>query len=80
MGPRLEPTAMGLDDSIAAPATPCSTRYLDVKATDHEAPLLWGLIPFSPSPKTNARVEIRQVDQLWSWAAPFWVLELRRAG
>ncbi len=38
---------------------PCNERYLDAKATDEDAPPLWGLIPSAPSPK-KARVEIRQ--------------------
>jgi Flp pilus assembly protein TadG len=43
--------------------TPCETKTLDVKATDHDAPLLWGLLPASPSPKAKARVEIRQIRE-----------------
>jgi hypothetical protein len=63
-------TGYGLDDTLdvdnnpATPANdPCSTRTLDVKATDHEAPLLWGLLPATPSPKAKARVEIRQIRE-----------------
>ena len=52
---------------------PCNERALDVKATDHDAPLLWGLIPLSASPKAKARVEIRQVrahSGMLPWAVP----------
>jgi len=53
--------------------TPCSTSFLDVKATDEDAPLLWGLLPFSPDPKSRAKVEIRQVraqSGMLPWAVP----------
>lgn len=53
----------GLDNTIATPGDPCSTSFLDAKATDDEAPLLWGLIPLTPSPKTHAKVEIRRVEE-----------------
>ena len=33
--------------------TRANERYLDVKATDDQAPPLWGLIPFTPSPKST---------------------------
>ena len=36
----------------------CDEKAIDVKATDDEAPPLWGLIPLVPSPKTHARAEI----------------------
>jgi hypothetical protein len=51
----------GLDNTVATPGDPCSLSYLDAKATDDEAPLLWGLLPLKPSPKTHAKVEIRDV-------------------
>ena len=41
---------------------PCATKFIDVKATDHDAPSLWGWLPFFPDPKTRARVEISQVE------------------
>ena len=41
---------------------PCVSKFLDVKATDHEAPLLWGWIPFFPDLKTRARVEISEIQ------------------
>jgi Putative Flp pilus-assembly TadE/G-like len=40
---------------------PCDTKFLDVKATDQDAPLLWGWIPFLPDLKTRAKVEISRV-------------------
>jgi hypothetical protein len=42
---------------------PCDTKYLDVKATDHDAPLLWGFLPFFPDLKTHAKVEISQIEE-----------------
>jgi Putative Flp pilus-assembly TadE/G-like len=66
-------TGYGLDYSIATPGDPCSTKYLDAKATDHEAPLLWGLIPLSPSPKTHAKVKIFDLESargMLPWAVP----------
>ncbi len=71
----------GLDDTIdpdgdpLTPGDPCSTRTLDVKATDDEAPTLWGWLPFVASPKTKARVEIRQVVEM-SGMLPFAVPEI----
>ncbi len=59
-----------LDNTLG---TPCNQKFLDVKATDDEAPLLWGLIPFSASPKTSARIEIRDLASargLLPWAVP----------
>jgi len=64
----MDPTGgYGLDDSEdrdGNPVTPgdhCTTRAVDVKGTDEDAPLLAGLLPLSPDPKAKARVEIRQV-------------------
>ena len=51
------------DGDPATPGTPCETKTLDVKATEHDAPLLWGLLPATPSPKTKAKVEIRQIRE-----------------
>lgn len=62
-----------LDNTIATPGDPCSTRFLDAKATDDEAPPLWGLLPFTPSPKSKARIEIRDLLSargLLPWAVP----------
>jgi len=59
----------GLDDTQDSPADPdtagdpCNERALDVKATDDEAPLLWGWFPYTASPKSHARVEIRQIKE-----------------
>ncbi len=41
---------------------PCDTKYLDVKATDDDAPLLWKWIPFFPDIKTRARVEVTEIQ------------------
>ena len=59
-----------LDNTLG---TPCAEKFLDVKATDDEAPLLWGLIPFTASPKTHARIEIRDLRSargMLPWAVP----------
>ena len=45
---------------LGVPGGPCYNGYLDVKATDHEAPLLFRWIPLFPSLKSRARVELRQ--------------------
>jgi len=63
----------GLDNTIAIPGDPCSTSSIDAKATDDEAPPLWGLIPLTPSPKTHAKVEIRDAESVRGtlpWAVP----------
>lgn len=39
----------------------CNERYIDVKATDDEAPFLWGLIPLSPSPKSHAKAAVKKL-------------------
>jgi hypothetical protein len=36
----------------------CDEGYIDVKATDEDVPLLWGLIPIKPSAKSHARAKI----------------------
>ena len=46
----------------ALPGTPCYTKFLDVKATDHDAPSFWGSLPFYPDPKTRARVRVSQIQ------------------
>jgi len=59
-----------LDNTLGMP---CAEKFLDVKATDDEAPLLWGLIPFTASPKTHARIEIRDLESargMLPWAVP----------
>jgi hypothetical protein len=70
---------IGLDDTLdpdsnsSTPGDPCTTKTLDVKATDHDVPLLWGLLPASPRPKSKARVEIQQVLEqagMLPWAVP----------
>ena len=58
MDPNLPSAGYGLDYSLG---TPCATKSLDVKATDDEAPTLWGWLPFIASPKTHAKVEIRKL-------------------
>jgi Putative Flp pilus-assembly TadE/G-like len=58
------------DDTIASPGDPCSVKYLDVKGTDEWAPLLWGLIPYTVSPKRKARVQIeraRSAEGILPW-------------
>jgi hypothetical protein len=42
--------------------TPCTTKFLDVKATDDDAPLLWKWLPFFPDLKSRARVEVTQIQ------------------
>jgi len=75
----------GLDDTEdrdGNPLTPgdhCTTRGLDVKGTDEDAPLLWSLIPLRPDPKAKARVEIHQVLEL-NGMLPFAVPEIDPAG
>jgi Putative Flp pilus-assembly TadE/G-like len=70
---------VGFDDTIdpdgnpGTPGDPCSTKTLDVKATDHDVPLLTGLIPIRPDAKSKARVEIRQIIEqagMLPWAVP----------
>ncbi len=59
----------GLDDTQDSPSDPdtagdpCNERALDVKATDDNAPLVWDWFPFASSPKSHARVEIRQIKE-----------------
>ena len=72
-------TGVGLDDTLdhdsnpLTPGDPCSSRTLDVKATDDDVPLLFGFLPFVADPKKKARVEIRQVKEqmgMLPWAVP----------
>jgi hypothetical protein len=54
-------------------ADPCNERYIDAKATDDEAPSLWGVIPLSPSPKAHAKVQAFDIESLTGmlpWAVP----------
>jgi Putative Flp pilus-assembly TadE/G-like len=70
---------VGLDDTLdhdgdpLTPGDPCSSKTLDVKATDDDAPLLFGLLPLVVDPKSRARVEIRQIKEqagMLPWAVP----------
>jgi Putative Flp pilus-assembly TadE/G-like len=70
---------VGLDDTFdpdgnpATPADPCSTKTLDVKATDHDVPMLTNFFPVKPDAKSKARVEIHQVVEqsgMLPWAVP----------
>jgi hypothetical protein len=70
---------VGLDDTLdtdgdpATPGDPCSSKTLEVKATDDDAPLLFGLLPIVVDPKSKARVEIRQIKEqagMLPWAVP----------
>src|SRR5687768_8144245 len=51
-------SGVGLDDTLdhdgdpLTPGDPCSSRTLDVKATDHDVPLLTSLLPFRPDAKS----------------------------
>lgn len=68
-----DPTDGSTLDNTLPDGAPCDARFLDVKATDDDAPLLWGLLPLSVSPKAKARVEIRQVraqSGMLPWAVP----------
>jgi hypothetical protein len=52
---------------------PCNEAALEVKATDDDAPLLWKILPATPSPKSKARVEIFDAEELIGllpWAVP----------
>ena len=46
---------------IGQAGAPCYNGYLDVKATEYKAPLLFKWLPAAPSPKSKARIEIREV-------------------
>lgn len=60
---------VGFDDTLdhdndpLTAGDPCSSKTLDVKGTDDDAPLLTGLIPIFPDIKSKARVEIRQIKE-----------------
>ena len=38
----------------------CEAKFLDVKGTEQDSPLLWGWLPFWPDIKKKARIEILQ--------------------
>ena len=60
---------VGLDDTLdhdGDPMTagdPCSSKTLDVKATDDDVPFLVKLFPIEVDAKSKARVEIRQIKE-----------------
>jgi Putative Flp pilus-assembly TadE/G-like len=68
----------GLDNTLDSSdpdslADPCNERYVDAKATDEDAPPLWGLIPFTPSPKAHAKVQAFDIESAFGmlpWAVP----------
>jgi hypothetical protein len=45
------------DNTLGAP---CAVKFLDVKATEDHIPLLFKWLPSSPSPKSNARIEVHK--------------------
>ena len=49
----------GLDWTLGEP---CTTKFLDVKATDYHVPALVSWIPLFPSVKAKARVELRETE------------------
>ncbi|MBA2642137.1 MAG: hypothetical protein H0U82_04320 [Actinobacteria bacterium] len=62
-----------MDSDPLTPGDPCSSRTLSVKATDDDAPFLFGFIPYVADPKKHARVEIQQVVEqsgMLPWAVP----------
>ena len=42
----------------------CEAKFLDVKGTEQDSPLLWGWLPFWPDIKKKARIEIQQGERL----------------
>jgi hypothetical protein len=61
------------DNNPMTAGDPCSSRTLDVKATDDDVPWLIGLLPLRVDPKSKARVEIQQVESqsgMLPWAVP----------
>ncbi|HLG09189.1 MAG TPA: hypothetical protein VI409_11035 [Gaiellaceae bacterium] len=73
----------GLDKTLDSDADTdggfCDEKYIDVKATDDDAPLLWGLLPLNPSPKSHAKAAIFQEDAAES-ILPFAVPEVVPGG
>lgn len=62
--------APGYDNTLGKP---CAMRFLDVKATDDELPLLFRWIPLFPSAKAKARVQIHKVlglNGMLPWGVP----------
>ena len=58
------------DNTLGAP---CDTKFLDVKATEDQIPLLFRWLPASPSPKSKARIEVHKalgVTGLLPFAVP----------
>ncbi len=51
------------NDPLTGGGDPCNSKTLDVKATDDDAPLIFGLFPLVVDPKSKARVEIRQIKE-----------------
>jgi hypothetical protein len=49
----------GYDNSLGYP---CDTKFVDVKATDERAPLLFKWIPLFPDLKSRARVELHELE------------------
>jgi hypothetical protein len=52
---------------------PCGERALDVKATDQDVPLLFGILPLFPDVKARAMIEVRQIVEqngMLPWAVP----------
>jgi len=67
----------GLDNTLDTDGDllgdPCNEAALEVKATDDDAPLLWKVLPATPSPKSKARIEIFDAEELIGllpWAVP----------
>ena len=52
--------AFGAGDFSSPYGSQCAAKTLDVKATEDDAPLLWGMLPFFPDIKKKARVEIQE--------------------
>lgn len=80
-GTNVAPPAYGLDYTLDGdPSTPamdsshpCDAKFLEAKATDYRAPLIFRWIPLFPSPKAKAKVEIRKLEGLSGflpWAVP----------
>ena len=60
-------------DGSGGGGDPCTERALDVKATDEEVPLLWGILPLFPDIKARAMIQVNQVVEqsgMLPWAVP----------
>ena len=53
------PTPGSLPDGISGF---CNEGYIDVKATEEDAPFLLGLLPITPDPKSHARAQIFDIN------------------